>query len=273
MKDTNPWANLAYDRCINKNKNFIAVFLGATGSGKTYAGLDFAIGVAKKCDTPFTIKDNVAFTFVEMLKKMELPQNQKAGSVFLLEEVGSVGSGASSNQWQSKANAFFSSFVQTSRHRNQILLMTTPNFSLLMKQGRELIHCQIIMEEVNKKNKTSIGRVKMVQVNPSDGKIYLKYLRTISEDGAVERNESSLFHLPPEEILTEYEEAKLKFTTALNKMIMAKLTEQEKPKKNRGSIDESKLKELHTKGLSQGDIAKYFNVAQQSVSERLKNTG
>jgi hypothetical protein len=269
MKSTNPWANYAYDRCINRNKNFIAVFLGSTGSGKTYASLDFALGVAQKCGTTFTIKENVAFTFGEMLKKMELPQNQKAGTVFLIEEVGSVGSGASSNEWQSKANAFFSSFMQTSRHRNQVLLMTTPNFSLLMKQGRELIHAQIIMEEVNKHNKTSIGRVKMVQVNPSNGKVYLKYLRVLDEDGSPIRAETALFHLPPEDVLKEYEETKLKFTTALNKMIMAKLNGDDKPKGKHGAIDEVKFNEFVSKGVKQRDIAKYFNVSQQAVSQKM----
>ena len=59
------------------------------------------------------------FNFKDLLKKMQLPQNQKPGTPFIFEEVGSFESGASARAWQSQANKFFFSFMQTSRHRNQ----------------------------------------------------------------------------------------------------------------------------------------------------------
>lgn len=279
MNKNNPLTIYIKKRCQTDNKNFIAVFIGATGSGKTYAALDFACSISEECGTPFTIKDNVAFTFADALRKMELPQNQAPASVFLLEEVGSVGSGGSSSEWMSKANSFFSSFLQTSRHRNQILLFTTPNFSLLMKQGRELIHGQFVMESVNRQNKTSQARFYFAQTNPSTGKIYLKFMRLKSEEFR-SRISRFMFHLPDKDMLIEYEAEKLKFTKALNKMIMDKLDGKEDIKKNGRKeavsitvADEREFEKLYLQGVKPSKLAAMYNVTYLTVMNTISKLG
>lgn len=95
---------------IGKNKNVIMIINGPTGSGKTYAALRLAYDSSQELGTTFNIKNNVGFTFPELLKKTELPENQNPGTCFVFEEVGAAGGGASSREWQSQANKFFFSF-------------------------------------------------------------------------------------------------------------------------------------------------------------------
>lgn len=47
---------------VVRNKNFILIVNGETGSGKTYWALFYALLFAKFFGTEFTIKDNVSFT-------------------------------------------------------------------------------------------------------------------------------------------------------------------------------------------------------------------
>ena len=254
---------------ILKNKNFILIINGPTGSGKTYAGMRFAVDIANKLGTSFTIKNNMDFNFHGLLNKMALPENDKAGTVFLFEEVGSVGSGSASREWQSKANAFFFSFLQTSRHRNQILILTCPNFNYLEKGSRELCHSQWEMVNINPRKKVSTCKPHILQVNSQTGKIYFKYLR-FKFNGIRHKFSRLELKLPPQDMVNEYEIIKRKFTDELNKRIM----EANKPKEDmhqKSVIDDDKLKILLDKGVSNENMAKIFNCTTRTVSRRRAN--
>ena len=81
---------------ILKNKNVIIIINGPTGSGKTYASLRIAEECSQLFETNFNIKENVAFNFMDLLKKTMLPINDKPGTPYVFEEVGSIGAGSSS---------------------------------------------------------------------------------------------------------------------------------------------------------------------------------
>ena len=205
---------------IENNKNVILIINGETGSGKTYAGLSYAVECAKMFGTNFTIKNNVDFNFIKLLEKMEyIEDNKKPGTVFFFEEVGAVGSGAGSKQWQTKANQFFSSFAQTSRHLRQIFIMTCPSFTNLQKDTRELCHMQWEMQGINMSNKYSYVKARRIQVNRTSGKMYMKYLRFNNQGGRFTLKRLDM-HLPPPDIANDYEKAKNIFTSALNKKII-----------------------------------------------------
>ena len=275
--DFSPFVKFGSNRVINLNKNFIPVFLGQTGSGKSYASLDYCLSVSKETGRVFTVKDNVAFTFKDMLRLMNLPQNQGKGVCFMLEEVGVVGSGGASSEWMSKANSFFSSFLQTARHRNQILVFTTPNFSLIAKQARQLVHAIVEMKSINRTDKTSTGNVKLCQVNTITGKLYLKNIRmTIGKNKSVKIT-SNIFHLPPKHIIKEYEEAKTEFTTNLNNFILENDeigTKEAKDADNFNKNDKinqenERIIELYTKNVTISAIARELNYSTNTISTRI----
>lgn len=216
-----------YKRIIYNNKNAIIIFNGDTGSGKSYACLRLAQDAAKMFETRFSIEKNVAFQFDDLLKKTKLPENTKKGTVFIMEEVGAFGSGASSREWQSKANKFFFSYLQTARSKNQVLILNCPSFSYLEKGARGLVNFQFEAKGVNTKKKISKFMGFSLQVNRRTGKIYFKFLRYVDR-GVKRKARFKEFTLPDPKLLKEYEIEKKKFTDAHDQKI---IDDANKPKK------------------------------------------
>lgn len=250
--------------CEEPHHNFVANGIVVHNSGKTYTCISLAQDVAKANGSHFTIEDNLAFNFTDLLKKMEKPENRAPGTVFIFEEVGSVGGGASAREWQSKANKFFFSFMQTSRHRNQIVLMNCPNFSFLEYGARSLVHMQIEMERIDFNSKTAYGRPYIIQVNSRTGKFYFKYPRIVL-NGRKSKLTKIKVHHPGMDIAKVYEAEKYKFTTALNKSMAGEEVEQEHQKDRYHKVNNEKLIEFIEKGIKTTDIAKYFGVTDVTV--------
>ena len=272
MNQENPFIGWIEHR-IKKNKNAIGLFVGATGSGKSLACINTAKRLSEVFGTPFSIEGNVSFDFRDMLRKMQLEENSKPGTCFVLEEVGSVGSGAASTQWQSKANAFFSSFLQTTRHRNQILLLNTPAYGFLMKSARMLLHFQVEMASINQTDKTSSGKFYICQTNARSGKVYMKYLR-VTVNGSKQCFPMMKFYLPDKELINAYEKKKFAFTSQLNQQIIetddkGKRLEVGQVKKGKQGehimIDYDKLRAYIKKGVMKNDIAKVFGVCKSTL--------
>lgn len=253
---------------INKNKNCIIVINGPTGSGKTYAGIDLALKFSKKFGSHFTIQDNLDFKFTNLIKKMHMDVNLGPGTPYIFEEVGAVGGGAASREWQSRANRFFFSFLQTSRHRNQILIMTCPHFSYLEAGARPLVHCQMTMERIDFRNKKAYIKPLILQVSTHTGKIYFKYLR-YRVGGVLCKLSRYATLCPPPEILDQYEALKLDYTTGLNTAIMA---EEDAPKKRR-RIQPASVEKLANDGYTQQQIADLFDTSVYNIRYILKNSG
>lgn len=264
--DFNPLVKYVAGR-IKKNKNAIVVFNGATGSGKSYASLDFAIDVSKELNTQFNLKYNLDFNFQNLLKKMTLPINDGPGVCYVFEEVGSVGGGAAAMQWQSKANQLFNSFMQTNRCKNQILIMNCPGFANLDKKARELCHVQISMLGINEQNKRSYGKPFLLQTNSVTSKIYFKYLR-FPINGQKTKFTRISFRLPPKEIIEEYEQMKNAFVDDLNASIMEEGAEKSK-KGKKAKVTKEEIEVLRSKGLTMEQIASIHHVTERTLYNKL----
>ena len=255
---------------IKKNKNCIIIINGATGSGKTYGALELCCEVAEMFKTNFTVKDNMDFNFAGLLEKTMLKKNDKPGTPFLFEEVGAVGGGAASREWQGKANRFFFSFMQTTRHRNQVLIMTCPHFKFLDLGARSLVHIQMITTSIDFEKKIAYFKCHRIQVNSTNGKFYFKYLR-VNQNGNRYKYGRIGLSMPPKDITREYELLKTKYTGDLNEMILndAKNAEKRKIVKEEGAIDLLALGKLLEIGLTNEQIAKAFKCCTKTV-ERYK---
>jgi len=192
-------------------------------------------------------------------------QNQGKGIPYIFEEVGSVVSGASARDWQSKLNKFFFSFMQTSRHRQQIMIMTTPNFANLEKGVRNL--CHMIMETLNIDFNKRVAYVKpfILQVNPKTGKPYYKYLRFKYKGKKGKLKRLAISH-PPEEIVKEYEKVKHNYTAELDKTIIE--AGKEKPKIRKINYDY--MDYLIELGLKNREIADKNDCCVATVKNRKK---
>lgn len=247
---------------IDKNKNAIIIVNGPTGSGKSYSAMEICRGVAEINNAHFSIKDNVSFSFTDMLEKTTLEQNKKPGTPFLLEEVGATGGGASSREWQSQANKFFFSFMQTSRHRNQVIVMTTPHFEFLEKGARNLVHMQIDTMKIDFRKKVALLKPHILQVNTRTGKIYFKFIRTTIDKKKMKVS-CWVVPKPPEYMIKDYEAMKTNYTDELNKSMVP--GNEDKKRKTHGKVIPSNLDDLREKGLNYSQIAMLENISQKSV--------
>jgi len=250
---------------IKRKKNVIIIIVGATGSSKSYDALTLAVQVRDIFGTNFTVKDNLDFKFDKLLEKMRLPKNQGAGIPFIFEEVGSVVSGASAREWQSKMNKFFFSFMQTSRHRQQIMIMTTLNFANLEKGVRNLCHMLMETQSIDYNKKIAYVKPFILQINPKTGKPYYKYLRFQHKGKKGKLKRLAIPH-PPEDIVKDYEKEKHKYTDELNKHIID--SRKEKPKVEK--INYEYMDFLIRQSLKNQEIADKCDCCIATVKNRKK---
>ena len=155
------------NRLIKRNKNWLCVVCGATGSGKSYS----AMRLAELIDPTFTI-DRVVFSSDDFMRVLN--NGMKKGQVLLWDE---AGVGLSSREWYTIANKAINYVLQTFRHMNIGLIMTTPDFSFLDSQTRKLFHHYIETVGIDtSKNRVQVKFMK-VSFNPRFGKEYFQYER------------------------------------------------------------------------------------------------
>ena len=255
---------------IKSNKNLILIVNGSTGSGKSLCSLKLAEQISESQGTNFCVSDNVSFTFESMLRKMTLPQNDKPGTCYVFEEVGSVGSGSSAKEWQSSANKLFSSFMQTSRCLRQVLIMNTPSFSFLDNSSRKMVHVQLIMKSINFKRKISYAKPYLVSSDAREDKLYFKYLR-FPHEGRMLKLTIQSFELPSMVIMETYDAEKTKFVRELNQSILKEFEERKLKKENKAteSVEYEKEKETIYNMLDQGltcvQIAVRLGISERKV--------
>lgn len=264
------WSRYVLNR-IKHNKNFIAVITGSTGSGKSYAALNWA----EELDPSFNI-DRVVFTpkqFMELINSETLEK----GSVILFDEIGVA---MNSKEHMSVVNRALNFFMQTFRHRNWILLMTTPHIQFLDAGVRRLLHSHAETVGIDQRMKKSKLKIFSLSVGQYNGKIYRKYLRVKINNRLLPIHRVN-FSLPSKELQHAYEIKKLEFTKALNKRIHAQVTKQDE--KELGKIHKPVLTEPQEKvlaclkkGMLQNDIARVLGLAVSTVTghkQRLMKKG
>lgn len=258
------------DRVENKNKNFLMLFVGATGSGKSYS----ALRLAEMLDKDFSIdmccfraKDfmNTINSLVQRSEKGEIIK----GRVILWDEFGVE---HNAREFMTISNRVINYFFQTSRHLNLIVLMSVPLLSFVDSATRKLCHSVAEMQGINTRDKTASVKVKMLQTNVMTGKEYPKYLR-YKKKNKIFVSKRLKFHLPSKELLEAYERKKKDFTTQLNKDIMGKLVKTEKRDLTKAltPLQEQVLECLKNGIRKQKDIGEKLGRAQSIIAESIKS--
>ena len=263
------------DRVMNKNKNFLMLFVGPTGSGKSYSALrlaemlDDTFDINRVC---FKAKDfmNCINGLVERADKGEIIK----GKVILWDEFGVE---HNAREFMTISNRVINYFFQTSRHLNLIVIMTVPLLSFIDSATRKLCHGVAEMQGINSHDKTASVKVKMLQTNVMTGKEYPKYLRYRRKNKTFVSKKLK-FNLPSPEIRGAYEIKKKQFTTQLNKDIMNKLLKSEakdnqpfNPLKALTPLQEKVLDCLRNGITIQREIGKKLGKPQPHITESIKS--
>lgn len=208
------WVRYIQNRTLKKNKNFLGTITGPTGSGKSWAGLS----IGEMVDPDFNV-DRIIFTGRELMDLINSGK-LKSGSFILWDE---AGIDLSSRNWQSLTNKMLNFVLQTFRHKNLILIFTTPYHDFLDVASRKLFHAEFETSSINKTKKTCRIKPKLLQYNADLKKWYKKYLKIVK--GGVGKSTIRRWDVPKpsDELIRMYEEKKNKFTAVLNKDIESKL--------------------------------------------------
>lgn len=249
------------ERIFKKNKNFVIVFVGATGSGKSFAGLRLAQMLDPTFDiTRCTFK---ARDFMNQINEMVDSNDKVSGKVIFWDELGVE---HNAREFMTISNRVMNYFFQTSRHLNLIVIMTVPLLSFIDSATRKLLHGIAEMQGISTRDKTSSVKIKMLQVNTLTGKEYPKYLR-YKRNGKTYVSKRLKFKLPSQDLIDAYEIKKKKFTKQLNKEIMDKLLKVEnkdKPKTKPLTQNQEKVLNLLLKNGAE-DVAKELSISLSGV--------
>lgn len=191
---------------IKRNNNYITVFAGDTGSGKSYG----ALSLGDMLDDQFEV-ENICFTPLEFVKRVDyLIEQKRKGAVIIFDEAGTEG--MSSRDWHSAGNKSINSLLQTFRSNNLILIITVPFASFIDSRARKL--CDSIVQfngsSVNRKDKISTARIQKIQASQYNDKILMPYPKLHTKQGILQLRSLS-FPCPPRKLINAYEERKAQF--------------------------------------------------------------
>lgn len=198
-----------------KNKNFLLILTGATGTGKSWSGLS----ICEQVDPTFTPERIV--TDMKQLMELINSGSLKAGQAILWDE---AGIDINARSWQSLTNKLINSLLQTFRHKRFILVFTVPYLDFVDSGTRKLFHAEFQTQSINYETKNVKVKPYLIQYNSRSKKFYYKYLRVKTKLGVAPVKSWSI-PKPSQWLIDEYEIIKETFTTKLNQDILTKLNE------------------------------------------------
>jgi len=231
-------------------------------SGKTWTTMSICESIAKENKTDFNV-DNIVFTLKELMALIN-SDNLKKGSCIIFDE---PQVSISNREFMSEANKVFNYLLTTFRHRNLNLFFCTPYEDLLDKASRKLFHAKFEIVSINYKRQTVRVKPKTTEYNSYMQKFYEKYLRVCYKpEYSTKYVTKKLMYWdvekPSKDLINDYEEKKLAFTTNLNRRIQNRL---EKYDMKDMGVDDFTPRQIsiydawHVKGIRKlKDIAKYF---------------
>lgn len=213
--------NKIYHRINVNNKNWLAIFVGSTGSGKSYSAISIADKFSKR---GFSVEHHLIFTAQQFLEKLNNPKNIKRGDILVFDE---AGVGMSSRDWQSTSNKILGSVLQTFRHMNVGVIFTVPAISMIDKQARILFHHIFEPVSIDRGKNKCYCKVHEFQYNNAYDKLYRKNMQFPDDDGYPTSMMGILISKPTGKLLEEYEKAKTEYTQKINKDFLEDLSEKD----------------------------------------------
>lgn len=203
--DKEAWLAQEISDRINKNNlNAICIWVGPTGTGKSYS----ALRLAEKVDPNFSIS-HVVFRPKDFLDIINDPELIK-GNVVLWDE---MGLGMPARDWTSVFNKSIGYVLQSFRFRNLALFMTVPDQAFIDSQARRLFHYYIECVGVSRQQQVVIAKPFVVDHSARFDKDYTKYPIVQRPTGPVKIG-TIPFSLPSSRLREAYERKRKGFMDA-----------------------------------------------------------
>jgi DNA-binding CsgD family transcriptional regulator len=261
---------------MRNNKNFLAVFTGSTGSGKSYSCLRLG---ELWYDYYFKGKtfplENICFSVEDLIKRLR-GGNLKKGDLLIAEE---IGIGANSKNFQSKTNKALQYILQSFRSLNIIVLFNVPHFSFFDKTARMLMHSHIQTLTIDNQRKICILKPYFLSISQSTGKIYTKWMRVKDmKTKQVVKITRLQLRIPSKELTIHYEEMKNRFvkTLIIDLDDANQTTQQQRGKLKILTERQQEVFEYLNLGKTTGEIAILMNIPAGTISQQknyIRNKG
>lgn len=252
--------NILYRKFVRENKNFLGVVVGGTGSGKSWSCLSLCESWYKKHFNQEYPPENIGWNPSDIMNRI-VNGNLNAGEILILEE---GGTSMSSLEFQNKIAKLFNYILQSFRNKNIGLLINLPNFSMLNKQTRMLMHMLFQTYEIDKAKQRVVLVPYHLQYNQQTGKLY-RHKPRIVVDGVMEKIDFISFPKPSDKLIKEYESKKLKFVDGLSREVLEDMQEYMQKRKALTEI-ELLILDCWQKGIfKQRDIADVIGRHQVQV--------
>jgi len=246
---------------VMSNQNYILIFTGGTGSGKSYNAMEMALDL-----DPYFNVDRIVFKAEDFIKVTQ--QKLPKGSVIMWDE---VGVGLSAREWFSIQNRMISYVLETFRRDNLILIMTTPNISFIDKKVRALLHGYAeTVEKTFTGGRFGVVKYFHIVVSLREGRMMYRYPRIRDANGRtrIVKGRSTMsgnmrFSKPPDELTKEYEKKKYEFTETLKDEAFEMMTD--------GKKDSTKFEIGDVINILSEDPEKYGLMDEEAVTN-LVNT-
>ncbi len=183
------------ERVLEHNLNAIAIWVGPTGSGKSYSSLR----LAELVEPDFTLSHLVfsAEDFLDLINDKSLGP----GQVLVWDE---AGLGMPAREWASVLNRSVGYVLQSFRFRRIALFLTVPDQAFIDAQARTLFHYYFECVAIDRFNKWVIVKPFLTEHSARFGKDYNKYPRIRTATGTV-KIETIPFNLPSSDLRESYE--------------------------------------------------------------------
>ena len=255
---------------IAHNQNVLGLFIGPTGSGKSYAAMELAY----TCDSTFDPDKRVYFDVTPFIQEVVRGKLQR-GNALLLDDAGVF---MNARDWQSIQNKAISIVAQSFRYRNFVTFITVPKWKYVDAQTRGLFN--IIFEATDEQGTFKIFLPKEIHKSLNNTDDFLVYPR-IAQAGLKIYVPIAIktvhFDLPPKSISDKYEKVRATMIHEKQEEVLQELEDKLAKKNNsKGETKEEKkkgiidlIKSLSAKGLSQRDIADVLGINQATINRLL----
>ncbi len=242
------WITRKRNRITRRNKNWLVLICGDTGSSKSWSGAK----ICQDIDPTFVddikehgIQKRVAVGnsqhFIDILKDAKRGGGLRRGNMIMFDE---AGVSISSRNWFEDIQKDLMFVLQSFRHLNLGVIFTTPDLSFVDSQARKLFHTYLDALDINFKTNRAILKPFELQRNSYEGKTYKKY--PIIGGRKIQR---FFIAKPHKDFIKYYEPAKDVLTERLLNEADENQKLKDRKKEHKRITDRSIMKTIKEKGL------------------------
>lgn len=221
-------------RRLKKHLNFVCLFTGSLGIGKTYNGIRLAYDL----DNNFDASKQITFDFEQTMGLINSDWFKALKIKVIVWDEPQIS--ISNRAWQSQMNKLVNYLMSTFRHLGIVLIFCAPYIDFLDSQSMKLLHCNFKCLGINRREKLSKVRPYLLDWSSEMQKFYRHSLYCIHQKPiGVKKISFWDIRKPPKHLINIYEPKKVEFTTKLNKNI--EITLDKMKVKDKTEIEEEPL--------------------------------